>query len=163
MGPLWDPSGQPAYGLTVTIWDPCQTRLHSPYGSHMGSPYGTHIGMFENHINEKVNKANSIMGVIRRTFEFRDIKTFKILYTALVRPHVEYANQVWNPHLKKHIDLLENVQRRATKSVPGLSKLTYEERLRKIGLPTLAYRRISGDMIETYKILSQKYDPEVIL
>ena len=116
---------------------------------------------FENHINEKVNKANSIMGVIRRTFEFLDIKTFKILYTALVRPHVEYANQVWNPHLKKHIDLLENVQRRATKSVPGLSKLTYEERLRKIGLPTLAYRRIRGDMIETYKILSQKYDPEV--
>ena len=86
---------------------------------------------FENHIDEKVNKANSIMGVIRRTFEFLDIKTFKILYTALVRPHVEYANQVLNPHLKKHIDLLENVKRRATKSVPGLSKLTYEERLRK--------------------------------
>ena len=95
-----------------------------------------------------------MFGLIRR-------KTFKILYTALVRPHVEYANQVWNPHLKKHIDLLENVQRRATKSVPGLSKLTYEERLRKIGLPTFAYRRIRDDMIETYKILSQKYNPEV--
>ena len=116
---------------------------------------------FESHINEKVNKANSVMGVIRRTFEFLDIKTFKISFTALVRPHVEYANQVWNPHLKKHIDKLENVQRRATKLVPGLSKLTYEEGLRKIGLPTLAYRRIRGDMIETYKILTQKYDPEV--
>ena len=56
---------------------------------------------FENHINKKVNKANSIMGVIRRTFEFLDIKTFKILYTALIRRHIEYANQVWNPHLKK--------------------------------------------------------------
>ena len=38
---------------------------------------------FENHINEKVIKANSVMGVVRRTFEFLDIKTFKILYTAL--------------------------------------------------------------------------------
>ena len=44
---------------------------------------------FENHINEKVNKANSIMGVIRRTFEFLDIKTFRLLYTSLVRPHIE--------------------------------------------------------------------------
>ena len=116
---------------------------------------------FENHINKKVNKANSIMGVIRQTFEYLDIKTFKILYTSLARPHVEYANQVWSPHLKKHIDLLENVQCTATKSVPGLSDLTYEERLRKIGIPTLAYRRIWGHMIETYKILTQKYDPEV--
>ena len=116
---------------------------------------------FENHINQKVNKANSIMGVIRRTFEFLDIKTFRLLYTSLVRPHIEYANQVWNPYLKKHIDMLENVQRRATKSIPGLSNLSYEECLRKINIPTLAYRRIRGDMIETYKILSEKYDPEV--
>ena len=44
MGPIWDPSGQPAYGLTHM--GPMPTRLHSPYGSHMGSPYGTHIVMF---------------------------------------------------------------------------------------------------------------------
>ena len=49
---------------------------------------------FEKHIVEKVNKANSIMGVIRRTFEYMDDKIFKILYTSLVRPHVEFANQV---------------------------------------------------------------------
>ena len=116
---------------------------------------------FENHINEKVNKANSVMGVIRRTFEFLDTKTFRLLYTAMVRPHIEYANQVWCPYLKKHIDMLENVQRRATKSIPGLSNLSYEERLRKINIPTLAYRRSRGDMIETYKILTGKYDPEV--
>ena len=57
--------------------------------------------------------------------------------------------------------MLENVQHRATKSIPGLSNLSYEERLRKINIPTLAYRRIRGDMIETYEILSEKYDPEV--
>ena len=101
------------------------------------------------------------MGVIRRTFKFLDIKTFRLLYTSLVRPPIEYANQVWNPYLKKHIDILENVQRRATKSIPGLSNLSYEERLHKINIPTLAYRRLRGDMIE-HKILSKKkYDPEV--
>ena len=116
---------------------------------------------FDKHITEKVNKANSIVGLIRRTFQFLDHKTFKLLYTSLVRPHLEYANPVWNPYLKKHIDLIENVQRRATKMVPGLTNLTYEERLKKLNLPTLKYRRSRGDMIETYKILSGKYDPEV--
>ena len=77
----------------------------------------------------------------------------------MVRPHIEYANQVRCPYLKKrkHVDMLENVQRRATKSIPGLSNLLYEGGLRKINIPTLAYR----DTIETYKILSGKYDPEV--
>ena len=61
----------------------------------------------------------------------------------------------------KLIDILENVQSRATKSVPELSSLTCEESLRKIDFRTLAYRRIRGDMIETYKILTGKYNPEV--
>ena len=58
---------------------------------------------FEKHISEKVNKTNSVMGVIRRTFEieYLDITTFEILYTSLVRQHVKFANQVWSPHLKK--------------------------------------------------------------
>ena len=54
---------------------------------------------FDKHISEKVNKANSIMGITRRTMEYMDNNSFKLLYTALVRPHVEYANQVWCPHL----------------------------------------------------------------
>ena len=57
--------------------------------------------------------------------------------------------------------MLENVQRRATESIPGLPNLSYEEHLRKINIPTLAYQRIRGDIIKTYKILSEKYDPEV--
>ena len=116
---------------------------------------------FNQHISEKINKANSIMGILRRTMEYMDCTTFKLLYTALVRPHLEYANQVWCPHLKKHIESIENVQRRASKQIPGLSHLSYEERLRKIKLPTLAYRRSRGDMIELYKILTGKYDEDV--
>ena len=78
------------------------------------------------------NKANSIMGAIRRTMEYLDIKIFEMLFTAIVRPHLEYANAVWSPSLKKHIQAIENVQRRATKYIPGLSNLSYPERLKKI-------------------------------
>ena len=74
---------------------------------------------FNQHISEKINKANLIMGVLHRTMEYMDCTTFKLLYTALVRPHLEYANQVWFPYLKKHIEAIENVQRRASKQIPG--------------------------------------------
>ena len=77
------------------------------------------------------------------------------------KAHLEYANQVWCPHLKKHIEAKENVQRRTSKQIPGLSSLSYEDRLRKLKLPTLAYRRSRGDMIELYKILTGKYDEDV--
>ena len=97
---------------------------------------------FEQHMCEKVNKVNSIMV----TMEYMDINSFKLLYTSLVRPHIEYANQVWCPHLKKQIEAIVNVRQRATKQVPGLSTLTYEEILRKLKLPTLSYRRSRGDM-----------------
>ena len=75
-----------------------------------------------------------------------DKNNFKLLFTALVRPHLEYAQATWGPHLKKHIKAIENVQRRASKAVPGLKDLSYEARLRAMRLPTLAYRRYRGDM-----------------
>lgn len=106
---------------------------------------------FEQHISAKVNKANSIVGLIRRSFTYLDCKLFKKLYTTFVRPHLEYGQAVWSPHLRKHINLLENVQIRATKLVDGLSKLTYEERLKKLDLPSLVYRRARGDMIEVFR------------
>jgi len=64
------------------------------------------------------------------------------------------------PKVVKHKDEIENVQRRATKQLPGMSNLSYPERLQKLKLPT-AYQRIRGDMIELFKILTGKYDHEV--
>ena len=116
---------------------------------------------FSDHINEKVNKANSIMGVVRRAFRHLDAKTFNLLYKGTVRPHLEYAVPIWNPHLKKDIKKIERVQRRATKQIPELKNMSYKERLNKLKLPTLVYRRMRGDMIEVYKILTGKYDPQV--
>ena len=116
---------------------------------------------FSDHITEKVNKANRMIGLIRRTFATLDKNMFLKLYVTLIRPILEYANQVWNPYYKKDIDMLENVQRRATKMIPGLRNKPYEERLKELNLPSLAYRRSRGDMIETFKIISGFYDSQV--
>ena len=107
---------------------------------------------FRHHISTKVNKANSIMGTIRRSFKYLDHTTFKLLFCAQVRTIVEYANPFWCPYLKKDIEMIENVQRRATKYLQGMKDLNYEQRLRKLNLTTLAYRRLRGAMIEVYKI-----------
>jgi hypothetical protein len=115
---------------------------------------------FDKHICEKVNKANSIFAVLRRTFRNLNADIFLPLYKTLVRTHLDYASSVWAPYKKKYIDKIESVQKRATKQIPGFNNLSYPERLKKLKLPTIAYRRISGDMIETYKIINEKYDPE---
>ena len=106
---------------------------------------------FEEHITRKIQVANGIVGQIRRSFSFLDVETFRRIYVAFVRPHLEYCQAAWSPHLRRNIVALENVQIRATKLVDGLSNLDYPERLKRINLPTLAYRRRRGDMIEVFK------------
>jgi len=110
---------------------------------------------FDEHIQAKTSKARQIWGMIRRTFTFIDTETFPLLFKALVRPHLEYANCVWSPRFQHQIDDIEKVQRSATKQVPGLQNMTYPERLKILKLPTLKHRRRRGDLIETYKIVHQ--------
>lgn len=76
---------------------------------------------------------------------------FKLLFKSLVRPHLEYASPVWCPHFRMDIDSIEKVQRRATKLIPAISDLTYSERLLKLDLPTLQYRRLRQDLLIIYK------------
>ena len=83
---------------------------------------------FETHIVTKANKANSTMGLIRRSFTYLDEEIFVLLFKALVRPHLEYAQPVWSPYLKKHQQMIENVHRQSTKLIPGFKTLSYEER-----------------------------------
>ena len=113
---------------------------------------------FQTEISARVKKANSLVGLIRRSFTFLDGETFLRLYKSLVRPHLEYAAAVWCPTWRKDLTRLEAVQRRATKQVPGLHSLSYPERLRKLGLPTLEFRRLRGDLIETFKIVQGIYN-----
>jgi len=67
---------------------------------------------------------------------------------------VEFSIQAWSPSLRKDINCLEQVQRRATKLVVGLKRLQYADRLHDLGLTTLEKRRLRGDLIETFKIVT---------
>ena len=77
----------------------------------------------------------------------------------MVRTNLEYANVVWSPYTKKNINLIEKVQRHYAKKIVGFKNMPYEERLKALRLPTLAYRRLRGDLIEMYKIIHNIYDP----
>ena len=100
------------------------------------------------------SKGNQILGLIRRNITYKGQKLIIPLYKAIVRPHLEYCIQAWRPYRKKDIDTLERIQRRATKMIPKLRDLSYEERLKECGLTTLETRRLRGDQIEVFKILN---------
>ena len=68
---------------------------------------------FNKHITVTVNKANKLLGMVKRTFSFMDKKLFLTVYKSLIRSVLDYGSPVWNP--SKNRQLLENVQRRATK------------------------------------------------
>ena len=70
-----------------------------------------------------------MIGMVKRTFSYMDEDMFNALYKTFIRPMLEYSPQVWNPHLARNIVALEKVQRRATKMVPSLRNMPYEQRL----------------------------------
>ena len=109
---------------------------------------------FKLHISQKISKANSLIFLIRNCFKYLDEKMFNLLYKALIRPHMEYASPIWSPITKGEIARVEGVQRRATRLVPELRSLTYPERLRKLQLPTLHYRRLRQDLILLYNFIN---------
>ena len=90
------------------------------------------------------SKGNQVLGMIRRNITYKENSLIVPLYKAIVRPHLEYCIQAWSPYLRKDIDMLEKIQRRATKLIPGLRDLRYEERLKECGLTTLETRRLRG-------------------
>ena len=104
---------------------------------------------FSHHVNKIAHKANRVIDIIKQSFHCMD-KMFCTLYVSLVYPHLEYASEIWNPHLIGDVQVLEKVQKLATKLVPDLRQLTYSDRLAALYLPSLLYRRKRMDMITVF-------------
>ena len=116
---------------------------------------------FDQHIFEIVKKANRLVGMISRVITFKDERVMVPLFKALVRSVLEYGNAVWCPYLVKHLEAIENVQRKFTKRIIGVTDLDYEARLIRLKLPSLEFRRLRGDMIEVYKMTHASYDCKI--
>ena len=101
-----------------------------------------------------------VLRSVKRAFIQFDRDTFNIVYNTYDRPHLEYCVHAWSPYYAKYVLMLEKVQRRATKLVIGLKEFTYEERLTQLKLHRLEERRLRGDLIETFKLLTGKENIE---
>ena len=127
----------------------------------LGVTFDTNL-KFDSHINNVINKANQALGIIKRNFKYMDEEALLTLYKSIVRPILEYGQPVWAPFLLRQSRALESIQRRATKLIPSIKHLPYEERLQHLKLPSLKYRRTRGDLILTYNLFHSHSDREYL-
>jgi len=102
-------------------------------------------------------KANCFLGYIKISMASSLREVILPLCSAFVRPHMEYCIELWGPQLKKDMDLLEWVQRRAMKMIRGPVHLPCKDRLRELGLFSLQKRRLQGNIIAAFQYLKVAY------
>ena len=108
---------------------------------------------FSIHIHEIAARAKQRAALIHRCFLSRSSINLLRAFKTYVRPLVEYATQIWSPHFSSLIILIERVQRSFTKRLPGLSNLTYAERLTTLKLQSLEHRRLIFDLVMCFEIV----------
>jgi len=113
---------------------------------------------FHSHTAIVTAKANRILAVINKSFEYLNTNMLPQLYKSFVRPILEYGNIVWGPQYIVDQQLVEKIQRRATKLVSEIKELQYVDRLKHLNLPSLRYRRRRGDLIYAYKLFHNMLD-----
>jgi len=126
---------------------------------------------FNLHISEIVNKSKSLLGFMKRwSREFKDPYITKLLYTTIVRPSLEYASPVWNPHYDVYSDMIESVQKQFLLFAlshlnwnPQVDLPPYESRLKLIRLPTLQSRRTTANVLFLHKLLTGDIDSPLLL
>ena len=114
--------------------------------------------LWTDQIKSSISKANKMICWVARNLITRDVKTMLAVYKSMIRPHIEYCVQLWNPmavHGNWSLILeLEGVQRRFTRLIDEVGTLPYSQRLDILKLTTLAERRLRGDLIEAFKAVS---------
>ena len=98
---------------------------------------------------------NRVLRFIARNFRYKNKELILPLYKSLVRPHLEHAVQFWSPHLRRDIDKMERIQRRATKMIPEIRNHSYHQRIQELDLISLVQRRLRRQLIEVFKYLNR--------
>ena len=90
------------------------------------------------------SKANCMLAIISKSFQYKDGNILLNLYKSFIRPIVEYGTAIWGPYYVLDQQLIERIQRRATKLIHGLHDQPYVDRLARLHLPSLQYRCLRG-------------------
>jgi hypothetical protein len=113
---------------------------------------------FTDHIQKIVKNAYFTCHQMLKALNVRKLQTYILIYKSYIRPHLEYATEVWNPSKKEHIQKIEKVQKFFTRIILkrcGIVSMPYDQRLKVCGLQKLENRRKVNDLVSTFKILKK--------
>ena len=115
----------------------------------------------EDHISQITGSMYNLIANMKTAFTYVDADMVRKIITTYIRPRLEYASVIWNPHEAKDIDKLERIQKAATRWVPELRELSYKDRLKKLNLPSLEARRTRGEYITLYKCMTKMIEIDI--